>query len=184
MKKYSDITLLGSLNLSGSMYATASNAVSASYAESIKPFDYYYSPNQSSQTSFIVGDILKEWNGGFNQGEITYNNTTGEFTLKEGKTYELEAHIYVANFSNSTGGFFYVGFEVVSGTGNFYHSDASALPVSYTGDDALKPVATALAKPTGGDMNVRLKVKTGSGSGDIFYNFNYKHSSVKIKEIR
>lgn len=194
MKKYSNIEVTGSFQVTGSMTVdgllllsgsvesaiSASHAVTASFALTAPIIDYLIYPGPSSQEVGQGGVVLfGSLASGYNQGEITYNSTNGQFTLKAGKKYELETSYYATTWSTPTTGFLYIDFGVVSGTGTFVQKGSTVVPATHTTERAGTSIARAFIAPTT-DMVVRVEVPLASGTAELQGN----RTCIIIKEIR
>lgn len=100
--------------------------------------------------------------------------TNGVFTLKAGKTYELEGHLLGVNFSSSTAGVM-VGSWVDTSTNTTLAGATTAefYPVTYTvTNNSEMPMSKAVITPTA-DINVAFRISGSTGTADMRGNQSY-----------
>ena len=103
---------------------------------------------------------------------ITLDTSTGIFTLKANRTYELEASLLVIPFSAASGILIYGWVD--SGDASLGGSDAAAYPLTYAGDNRnQQSVAKAIITPSS-DTQVKLRALTGSsGTATVRETYSY-----------
>lgn len=115
--------------------------------------DYIYAQKATDQSVPSSGTVIT-FNGN-TTGNIPYSG--GNFTLKAGKTYELEAGL-----GTSTGGsFLFYQWYKSDGTQPFNSNTGSAYAQNYTGGDSGFNLAKTIFTPSA-DMQVQLRTSSGS----------------------
>ncbi|WP_326984783.1 tail fiber domain-containing protein [Chryseobacterium sp. MYb264] len=100
--------------------------------------------------------------------------TGGVFTLKAGKTYELEGHLLGVNFSSSTAGVISASWvDTATNTSLAGSTTAEFYPVTYTvTNNSEMPMSKAVITPSA-DINVAFRVSGSTGTADMRGNQSY-----------
>lgn len=96
------------------------------------------------------------------------------FTLKAGKTYELEGHLLGVNFSSSTAGVISASWvDTATNTSLAGSTTAEFYPVTYTvTNNSEMPMSKAVITPSA-DINVAFRVSGSTGTADMRGNQSY-----------
>jgi hypothetical protein len=133
--------------------------------------DFIFATINGSQNSVqgntnINFDLVKAGSG------IALSN--GIFTLKAGKTYELEGNLMAVNYSNTTGGYLSGQWVDASNNSSLAGSTVAELyPVSYTttANNGI-PIAKAVITPAS-DITVAFRILSSNGTAQIRGNQSY-----------
>ena len=124
--------------------------------------------------SDLILDTLVSYNG-----NITYNNTTGVFSLKAGVTYELTASLYFKTFSNGAAGYIVASWvDATTNTAIPNMPNGVYLATGNNSADSFNPTFNALYTPTV-DKTIKLRCTGASGTAT----FDPLGTSVIIKQL-